>query len=134
VSAGPTLEGLPADVAAAYEESRRAFGVNAFTSTELVCRKILMHVAVDKGAKTGKPFVDYLDHLAAAGYVTPPMRPWVDLIRTHGNESTHELPSPTRERAEGTLMFTAELLRLSYEMAFLAEKYAPVPLESTRQT
>lgn len=121
--AGPEIEGLPEDVAAAYNEARRAIGVGALTAGELVCRKILLHVAVDKGAPEGQTFVEYLDHLEAAGYVTPPMRPWVELIRTHGNESTHALPSPTQDRALGTLMFTAELLRLTYEMGHMAARF-----------
>jgi hypothetical protein len=98
----------------------------AFTACELVCRKILMHVAVEKGAKEGASFSSYLKHLEGAGYVTPPMKKWVGLIRAHGNESTHRLPAPDQNRAESTLMFTAELLRLVYEMESLAEKYAPV--------
>ncbi len=99
--------------------------VGGFTAAELVCRKILMHVAVEKGAKEGKSFASYITHLEAAGYVTPPMKPWVDLIRQHGNDSTHELDPPDAQRAESTVMFTAELLRLTYEMEHLASRYGP---------
>jgi hypothetical protein len=89
-----------------------------------------MHVAVSKGAQPGKTFVEYVNHLKAAGYVTPPMRAWVDLIRKHGNLAAHQLPSSDRERAENTLMFTAELLRLIYEMDFLAKRYTSPPTGS----
>jgi hypothetical protein len=64
-------------------------------------------------------------HLADAGYVTPPKQPWVDLIRQHGNLATHDLPPPDQQRAESTVMFTAELLRLVYEMDYMAQQYAP---------
>jgi len=121
---GPSLEGLPPNVAAAYQEARECMSVAAYTSAELVCRKLLMHVGVDKGAKAGESFAHYVDHLASSGYVTPPMKPWVDLIRKHGNESTHELPAADKDRAEGTVMFTAELLRLVYEMDHMTKKYA----------
>lgn len=121
---GPKVEGLPADVAAAYEEARTCMAGNAFTASELVCRKILMHVAVEKGAKEGSNFATYLAHLEKLGYVNTPMKPWVDRIRKHGNQSTHELPTPDRRRAEDTMMFTAELLRLVYEMQSMVEKYA----------
>jgi hypothetical protein len=124
---GPDIDGLPPEVAEAYQEARRCMSVGAFTASELVCRKILMHIAVDKGAAEGEAFASYLSHLEAQGYVTPPMRRWVDQIRSHGNESTHRLARPSRERAEGTLMFTAELLRLTYEMDQLASRYAPPP-------
>ena len=122
---GPSIEGLPAEVAGAYEEARNCMGVGAFTAAELVCRKILMHIAVDKGATPGKPFVTYLDHLEKAGYVTPPMKAWVDLIRMRGNLATHEIPAPDQQQAESTVMFTAELLRLVYEMEHIAKRYTP---------
>jgi hypothetical protein len=125
VKFGPPIEGLPADVAAAYDEARGCMQVSAYTAAELLCRKILMHVAVDKQAKEGLTFAEYIDHLAAEGYVTPPMNSWVDLIRKHGNAATHKLPSSDKQRAESTVMFTAELLRLVYEMAHMASKYAP---------
>lgn len=96
---------------------------NAFTASELLCRKILMHIAVEKAAPEGKPFVFYLDHLERAGYVTPPMKGWVNAIRANGNEATHAIAAPSKERAESTVMFTAELLRLTYEMEYLAGKF-----------
>jgi len=120
---GPHLEGLPADIAEAYEEARRSMSVAAFTGAELVCRKILMHVAVEKGATEGETFASYLEHLESKGYITPPMKGWVDLIRQHGNIAAHVLEKPDRERAESTLMFTAELLRIVYEMDYLSRQY-----------
>lgn len=111
--AGVLVGGLPSDVEAAYDEARRCLTVNAYTACELLCRKLLMHVAADKaGAGAGKKFAAYVTDLEEAGYITPPMKAWVDLIRKHANEATHELPAASRERAEGTLMFTAELLRI----------------------
>lgn len=124
---GVEISGLPEDVDGAYHEARRAFSVGAFTACELVCRKILMHVAVDKGDKPGRRFVQYVNYLAEAGYVTPPMGPWVKLIKDHGNEATHDLPAVSAERAEGTLMFTAELLRLVYEMDHMTRRFTPAP-------
>lgn len=121
---GPVIKGLPKEVQASYEEARRCMEVNAYTAAELICRKILMHVAADKGAKEGQSFVKYLDYLATSGYVTTPMKGWVDLIRTHGNTSTHKLESPEKERAQSTVMFTAELLRLVYEMDYMYQQYS----------
>jgi hypothetical protein len=120
---GEDVEGLPNDVAEAYDEARRTAGAGAFTSCELMCRKILMHIAVDKGDEEGKTFIAYLDFLKDSGYVTPPMIPWVDLIRSHGNLSTHRLQAASRERAMNTLTFTAQLLRLVYEMEHKAQMF-----------
>lgn len=120
---GPQIEGLPAAIAEAYEEARRSMSAAAFTGAELICRKILMHVAVEKGAKEGENFAFYLSHLESAGYITPPMKVWVDLIRQHGNMAAHILEKTDRKRAESTLMFTAELLCIVYEMEHLAKQY-----------
>jgi len=122
---GPTIEGLPDDVSRAYNEARGCISVNAFTSCELMCRKILMHVAVEKGANEGESFTHYLSYLGEKGYITDPMKGWVDLIREHGNKAAHLLESPDRNRAESTLMFTAELLRIIYEMEHMAKQYTP---------
>jgi hypothetical protein len=122
---GTSIVGLPADIDAAYAEARKCFSINAHTACEQMCRKILMHVAVEKGAEEGEKFEIYVDYLAKAGYVTPPMKGWVDLIRKNGNKSTHKLHAPDPVRAESTLVFTAELLKLVYEMEHLSKKYAP---------
>jgi len=122
---GPSVEGLPSNVEDAYEEARQCMAAQAFTAAELLCRKILMHIAVEKGAAAGEKFAAYLTYLEQTGYITPPMKPWVDLIRKHGNLATHELPPSDRQRAESTVMFTAELLRLVYEMEYLAQRYTP---------
>ena len=82
-----------------------------------------MHVSVEKGAKEGDTFKAYIEHLASAGYITPPMRPWVEKIKDNGNHSTHKIIPPSQERAMSTVMFTAELLRLTYEMEFMTGQY-----------
>lgn len=130
---GPIIEGLPKEVSDAYTEARNCYSVNAFTATELICRKILMHVAVEKGAKEKESFQSYLTFLGDKGYITPPMTKWVDLIRQHGGKATHLIEEPDRKRAESTLMFTAELLRLIYEMDYLASHYTPKPQPKVRR-
>ena len=122
VKFGQELQGLPSDVAEAYDEARRSMSVNAFVGAELICRKILMHIAVDKGAAEGESFQSYIDHLQAEGHITPTMKPWVDLIREHGNMVTHTLEEPDGERAKHTVIFTAELLRVIYEMEYLSKQ------------
>jgi hypothetical protein len=60
---GPKIEVLPNDVADAYLEARRCMSVVAYTSAELICRKVLMQVAVEKGAREGDSFANYLSYL-----------------------------------------------------------------------
>src|SRR5574341_1142453 len=106
---GPELDGLPDVISDAYKEARNRMSVNALTACELICRNILMYVAVEKGAKQGDKFENYISYLETKGYVTPPMSKWVELIRKHGNKAAHELQKPDAGRTESTLMFTAEL-------------------------
>lgn len=82
-----------------------------------------MHVAVEKGAKEGESFSSYLTYLREKGYITDAMMGWVEIIREHGNKATHKIERVEKEKAEGTIMFTAELLRIVYEMEFMAQKY-----------
>jgi hypothetical protein len=122
---GRTVEGLPEEVAQAYDEARLALGAGSPTGCELICRKILMHAAVDKaGAQPGQKFVEYVDALEAAGLLTPPMRPWVDQIRQRANLATHEIPNVDQDRAENTLEFTAMLLWLVYETEHQTKRHA----------
>ncbi len=129
---GSDVKGLPADIQECYEETRRCMGAECYTAAELLCRKILMHVAVEKRAKPGLSFAAYLNYLQTEGYVAKHMEVWVDLIRKHGNEATHSIIIVNIERAESTLNFTSQLLTLIYEMPLLAKKYAPPVPKKTK--
>jgi hypothetical protein len=46
---------LPPEIEMAWNEARNAYSVAAFTASEMMCRKILMHIAVDvAGAPCGQ--------------------------------------------------------------------------------
>lgn len=121
---GPDLQGLPPDISAAYDEARRCLGISALTACSMMCRKILMHVAVEKGARAGEPFEKYVNYLQEQGYIAPTMKPWVDRIRQLGNEGAHDLEAPSREATDSVLAFTGGLLRVVYEMQFLNDRYS----------
>lgn len=88
-----------------YEEARSAMQVNSYTCVVLACRKLLMHIAVDKGAKEGQSFIFYVDYLAEKHYIPPDAKEWVDKIRTRGNEANHEIKIMKREEAEELVTF-----------------------------
>ena len=48
---GKEINGLPDDVKALYDEARLCTSAHAYTAAVLVCRKILMHIAVEKKAE-----------------------------------------------------------------------------------
>lgn len=115
--AGGTVVGTPDDVAQAWREARTAHAVAAYTASEMMCRKILMHVAVDVAqSPPGKSFVQYIDDLVAGGYVTAGLKPVVDKVRQRGNGAVHELPASTEADSLTTLKITEYLLRGVYEL------------------
>jgi hypothetical protein len=112
---GNTVDGVPNDVNDLYNEARRCMTVSAFTSAVLACRKILMNLAVGKGAKEGQPFIDYVEYLAQKGYVPPEGKGWVDHIRKKGNEATHEISPMSESDAKDLITFAEMLLKFVYE-------------------
>jgi hypothetical protein len=98
-----------------YDEARKSYSCNAFTGAVLCCRKLLMNIAVSKGAKAGLQFVEYVEFLASKGYVPPDGNDWVDHIREKGNEATHEISIMKKEDAEDLITFIEMLLKFIYE-------------------
>lgn len=55
---GNPVEDIPeGTVALSYDEARNCTGARAYTAAVLSCRKLLMHIAVSKGAEEGKSFI-----------------------------------------------------------------------------
>jgi hypothetical protein len=82
-----------------------------------------MHVAVDKGAKPGQSFVEYVQFLVDNHHVPAAARPWVDHIRSKGNEANHEVVLMDRSEAEELIVFSEMLLKSVYEFpAAIARK------------
>ena len=112
---GNKVPNLPTDIEQLYAQARSSTGVNAYTATVLVCRKLLMNIAVSKGAEANKSFADYVDYLSNKGFVPPDSKEWVDHIRTKGNEANHEIVLMKKEEAEELLEFIEMLLKIIYE-------------------
>jgi hypothetical protein len=114
--------GLPADEGEVWNEVRECLGVGAYTAAVMLCRKLLMHIAVGHGlqAKNEKDFApnftQCVDHLLSEGVVTARMKPWIDRIKDVGNEANHELAPVSKESALDVATFTQKLMELAYEM------------------
>lgn len=115
ISPGKEVPHLPEKVCALYREARNCVSVGAHTSSVLTCRKLLMNIAVEQGASTGKKFIEYVEYLALQGYIPPNGRRWVDHIRKKGNEATHEINLMNQNDAEELIIFAEMLLRFIYE-------------------
>jgi hypothetical protein len=116
---GPRARGpvrhVPEDVVSLYDEARNAHAAGAFTAAVLACRKVLMHVAVEKDAKEGLSFVEYVEYLDQEKYLGRDGKGWVDVIRTKGNEANHEIVLMDEGDSERTLTLVEMLLKLVYE-------------------
>jgi hypothetical protein len=112
---GKEVDGLPTDVARLYDDARICTSSGAYTSAVLTCRKILMHVAVEKGAPPNKGFIVFVEFLADKNYLPHDGRDWVDYIRKKSNEANHDIQVMSAEDAEDLVTFTEMLLRLVYE-------------------
>lgn len=85
-----------------------------------MCRKILMHLAVDVAkSKDGATFKQYVEDLDKAGYVPPGLRPSIEKVKDRGNAANHELPASTEADSLVTLKITEHLLRGVYEIPAL---------------
>jgi len=124
---GNDVSALPNDVESLYNEARDCVAASAYTSAVLVCRKLLMNMAVSKGAEEGKPFVDYVSHLASKGYVPPDGEAWVDLIRQKGNEANHEIRLMSEQDAKDIITFLEMLLKFIFEFPSKVSKPTPTP-------
>jgi hypothetical protein len=98
-----------------YNEARKCTSNNSFTAAVLCCRKLLMHIAVAKGAEQNKNFIEYVEFLSEKNYIPPDAKEWVDHIRTKGNEANHEIKIMVREDAQDLLSFIEMLLKIIYE-------------------
>ena len=107
---------------AAWTEVRECLGVGANTAAVMMCRKILLHIAVAQGlpAKNDKDwapsFAEVNNYLEMEGIITTRMRPWVDLIKDVGNDGAHEINPITQDDARNVARYTEQLLRLTYEL------------------
>lgn len=111
---GADVPYVPPKTAMLYNEARKCLTIEASTAAVLTCRKLLMHIAVEQGAKEGEAFTKYVDFLVN-NFVTLKAYPWVDHIRKQSNKPNHEVILMDRGDAEDLLAFSEMLLRLVYE-------------------
>jgi hypothetical protein len=110
------------EVNSLYQEARKCTSDGAFTAAVLCCRKLLMHVAVAKGAQADKSFIEYVQFLADKNYIPPDAKDWVDLIRQKGNEANHEISMMKSDDAKDLIDFSGMLLTLIYEFPAAIKK------------
>lgn len=98
-----------------YDEARSAYSSGAYTGVALLCRKLLMHIAIELGAQENKRFIDYVNFLEEEKHITTRSKEWVDSIRTNGNASTHQMQIASKEEAEKMIKFSEMILKTNFE-------------------
>ncbi len=112
---GNSVEHVPENINQLYNEARNCIGVNAYTASVICCRKLLMNIAVEKGDKEGRRFIDYVDFIVSKNLVPPDSSEWVDIIRKKGNDANHEIKISSEEDATDLVEFLEMLLKFIYE-------------------
>lgn len=120
--AGQHVSFLPPDVAAIHDEARSCIAANAPSGAAMLCRKILMHVAVEKGAKENKSFKYYVKWLIDEAHAPKSAAVWLEYVKDRANDVNHEIMVMEKEEAEALLLFTEALLRNVYELPSLVFK------------
>lgn len=114
-SYGSAVKHLPTDIEQLYEEARSAVGAGSRTAAVMCCRKLLMHVAVEKGATAGDTFQNYVKFLGDNHLIPAGASDWVDKIRTEGNEANHQIVVKSPEQARELINFAEMLLKVVFE-------------------
>jgi hypothetical protein len=104
------------DVAQLYEEARNCTSVASYTAAVMVCRKILLNLAVEHKAPENQKFAFYVDFLSEHGFVPPQGKAWVKAIKDRGNDANHEIELMGEKDANFILEFTGALLYFNYEL------------------
>ncbi len=112
---GAKIDHVPEMLNLLYNEARDCFISTNYTAAVLLCRKILMNIAVDLKAKENLSFIKYVEYISDQGYVPPNGKSWVDHIRKKGNEANHEIHLMTEQDAKELIIFVEMLLKFNYE-------------------
>ncbi len=111
---GEPLTDLPPLVDRIYDEARRAMSVAGYHAAAMLCRKLLMHIAVEKGAKENKSFASYVDHLVNSKVIADSLLEYATHVKDLGNEANHEIREIGREEAEEMISFLEMVCRTVY--------------------
>lgn len=106
---------LPESINSIYEEARNCLSAGASVAAALCARKVVMNLAVNKGAELNKSFGYYVNYLVENNHIPKDVADNLDHVRTKGNEAAHELPEISYNEAFELMVFLEMLLRFLYE-------------------
>lgn len=97
-----------------FNEARFALRDGAASCATLMFRKLLMHIAVEQGAKAGLKFVQYVEHLKDEGVVGKPQHGLLTRIKDAGNDENHDVRRASIDEARDLLDLASLLIRSVY--------------------
>ncbi len=97
-----------------YEEAAKSHAANAHTAAAMVCRKVLMVCACEKGAKDGLTFTQYVDHITKNVLTFPAAQNAIDAIRGIGNDANHQVAMVNQADAERAMRIVTYMLNTIY--------------------
>jgi len=125
---GENIENIPKEeIKILYNEARHCSSCGAFSAAVMCCRKLLMHIAVDKGAPENKKFIEYIDYLVDNHYIHDESKEWVDLIRLIGNDANHEIKIMTEKDAKLLIDFISMILKILFDYPARAKQHLNKP-------
>lgn len=120
---------VPASVSGPYREAQECLAAGNCTAAAMLCRKLIMNLAVDHGGEGGRSYAKYVEWLAEKGYITGPIRERIEFVRRCGSDANHE-PGPVgKKRAIAAFLLATELMRRLYELEHLPDEYFAVYCE-----
>lgn len=122
---GREVQHLPEDIRTLYEEARSCVSVGAYNAAAMVCRKIILHVAVEHGL----PNPDYgafkkaVEHIFDNHLMPAPARVWIDVLKDIGNDASHKIELVDSQVAELAIQFCQQMLENVFQNVNLALQY-----------
>ena len=98
-----------------YEEICRSYSAKAYTVSVLGAKKLIMNIAVSKGAEENKLFIQYVEYLWSNYYIHPAAREWTDQVKDIGNDAAHEIKLMMESDAKNLIHFIEMLLKIIYD-------------------
>ncbi len=112
---GTFIEHVPTQLAALYDEARAAAGANAHTAAVMVCRVLLMNIAVDRGAKKRQTYDFYINYLFEGHYLSPDGKQVAEYVKRLGNDANHKIVMMDSDASGAVIRIIEALFRQIYE-------------------
>ena len=95
-----------------FDEADSCFSAGYYSATAMLCRKIIMNIAVTKFNYPGnKNFSEYIQCMKANNDIGTPLVSRLHDILRIGNDANHEIPTMDSDKAKETLELSADFLQ-----------------------